>query len=311
VTVASGSSEKLTVNLEPLDEALAHLSIATNVSDASIIVNGSVIGTTPLPSSLGFRPGQHQIRLERPGYTPAERSVNLQPGSEGSVSLPLTIDPQAARSAVGHLKLHISETNAVVLLDGVPTIATDGGLRLPVGRHHLVVRRDGFYDLERDVIVGSDTRLNVDLLPQPDYLRNYADAAHAARLWAWVATGVSVVAVGSSVGFLAWNQGEKDDAKRAFDEQAEIAESEPSGACGDDTCARLLELRLDKLIETRDRDVWGYVALGAGAAALGTGIVLFATGDDPDRYTPKPQSDVFGGLNVRVGLGGAFLRGAF
>jgi hypothetical protein len=33
--------------------------------------------------------------------------------------------------------------------------------------------------------------------------------------------------------------------------------------------------------------------VGVGAAALGTGLVLWLTGPDPDKYEPKTDSNVF------------------
>ena len=38
------------------------------------------------------------------------------------------------------------------------------------------------------------------------------------------------------------------------------------------------------------RDVFGFVGLGVGAAALGLGVVLLVTSNDPARYDKKPEA---------------------
>ena len=57
--------------------------------------------------------------------------------------------------------------------------------------------------------------------------------------------------------------------------------------------------------------------MGVGVAAAGLGITLLLTNDDPDRYEPRPESNVFGRLElvpygwVGPGSGGAALSGRF
>jgi hypothetical protein len=42
-----------------------------------------------------------------------------------------------------------------------------------------------------------------------------------------------------------------------------------------------------------------------GGAALSTGVVLWLTGKDAHRYEPKPESDVFGSLQLTPWFGPA------
>ena len=46
----------------------------------------------------------------------------------------------------------------------------------------------------------------------------------------------------------------------------------------------------------RSLEKYGWITAGVGAAALATGIVLLVINDDPNRYEPTPESDVFGRL---------------
>jgi hypothetical protein len=66
-----------------------------------------------------------------------------------------------------------------------------------------------------------------------------------------------------------------------------------------------------ELDSRRQRDVIGWVGVGVGALALGTGVVLFATGADPARYDPKPDTDVFTALAFGVRGSRLELSGAF
>lgn len=65
------------------------------------------------------------------------------------------------------------------------------------------------------------------------------------------------------------------------------------------SCPVEREIALQELDAARARDVFGWVGVGVGAAALGLGLTLILTGDDPDRYEPRPESDVFGRVELQ------------
>src|SRR5437762_1279451 len=52
VTVAGESSAELKFDLEPSDAKAAHLTVKTALPDAEVVIDGQVVGKTPLPSSL-------------------------------------------------------------------------------------------------------------------------------------------------------------------------------------------------------------------------------------------------------------------
>jgi hypothetical protein len=58
-------------------------------------------------------------------------------------------------------------------------------------------------------------------------------------------------------------------------------------------CVEELRIRLSALEDARGRDKFGWIGVGLGAAMIGTGAVLLLTANDPDRYEPKKESDVF------------------
>lgn len=311
VTVAGRALEVLEIQLTPLDDALAHFTPASPVPDVEVRANGELVGRTPFASDLAFRPGSYELEFSRTGYVPVRRRIALDPGSVGGVDIPM-VPSDAGIAAGGTLAFALSEPDAVVSVDGQARLDHTLGLRLPLGRHSLRIQRAGFFDVEREVWVRPGHQaLDVTLLPTPAYLADYVGDAKRQRFWSYVALGGGALVTGASVGFLLWNQGQKNDAEDAFDTRAEQIENGPTGACTSELCERELGILVDELDARRQRDAFGWVGVGVGALALGTGVVLFATGPDPGRYEPKPDSDVFGKLaffvrGSRLELSGAF-----
>jgi hypothetical protein len=301
----------LEIQLTPLDDALAHLTPASPVPDVDVRANGELVGRTPFASDLAFRPGSYELEFTREGYVPVRRHVALDPGSAGRVDVPM-VPSEAGIAAGGTLAFDLSETDAVVSVDGQARLDHTLGLRLPLGRHSLRIQRAGFFDVEREVWVRPGHQvLDVTLLPTPTYLADYVGDAKRQRLWSYVALGGGALVTGAGIGFLLWNQGEKNQAKDAFDSRADEVENGPTGACTNELCERELGILVDELESRRQRDVIGWVGVGVGALALGTGVVLFATGADPGRYDPRPDTDVFSALALGVRGSRLELSGAF
>ena len=322
VAVAGGATVSEAFELVPLTARLAHLTLRSSVLDAEVVVDGAVIGRTPLPASVALAPGAHTIELRRSGYRSARTSVTLGEGTAGEVALEPEVDAQALASAGGDLALSISEPDGVVFVNGAPRGPYSGPMRLPAGRHRLRVERADFFPFERDVVVpqGSRASVVVDLAPTPEKRAAYRSAAVTQRTWGYIATG-SGLALGLGGGaFLLWNAGEKSDKREVAEDR--LRDADPGGPCDPstqipETCAIDREIAIDELDAAEDRDLYGFIGVGVGAAALGLGLVLLFTADDPDRYEPRPESDVFGSLRlspavlVLPGGGAASLRGEF
>ncbi|HEY3493650.1 MAG TPA: PEGA domain-containing protein [Polyangiaceae bacterium] len=322
--VASGAKLVEKVTLEPLTGRLAQLTLVTKVPDAQVLIDGQPVGLTPLPASLALAPGNHQIELVRSGYESARRSVALGEGSSGTLELDPLPSPATLATAGGTLTLAISEPDSVIFIDGEPRGAYAGPLRLPAGKHRLRVERAGFFSFERDALVplGSRADVAVELQPTPEWRADYVSSARTRRTWGYITGGTGAVLVLGGAGFLIWNAGEKSEKEETFD--ALIHESEPGSgrrcdpmSTADASCPVERQIALEELDDARARDVFGWVGVGVGAAALGLGAVLVLTGDDPNRYEPRPESDVFGRLRLEPlgyaapGGGMAGVRGAF
>ena len=310
VTVAGQAREEVTVALVPLTDALAHLELSSNVPDVTVSVDGQSLGKTPFPTALAFKPGQHELTWSRDGYVTVRRTVTLPPGGTGKLSVPMVASK--AGLASGTLAFRLSEPNAVVTIDGKPTVDHVSGIPLPRGRHYVRVERAGFFDVDRQVTVAAGPNtVEIQLLPTPEHLGSYVARAERQRLWSYIAAGTGVLIAGGSTAYLLWNQGEKNEAEQKFNDYAESIKKGDTGACMDSTCEKTLAILTDDLEAKRARDVYGWVGLGVGLAAIGTGVLLLITGDDPGRYDPKPDSDVFGSLRVNASVGSASVSGSF
>jgi hypothetical protein len=298
VSVAGGALEVVTVQLVPLQSALAHLRVTSNVPGAAVLANGEPVGRTPLTSDLAVRPDSYAIALTRDGYLPESRQIHLHGGSMGQLDVHMA-PSQAGLAHGGTLSLTLSEPNAIVTIDGEARLDQARSVRLPLGPHTLRVERKGFLALEREVrISAGENRIDVTLLPTPTHLVDYVSRTRTQRTWSYVAFGAGLLVTGSSAGFLIWNQGQKQEAQRAFEQYQASVEG---GMCPTNACAETLGILVDDLDSKRQRDVYGWVGVGLGAALLGAGSLLYALGGDPKRYDPKPQSDVFGPLALKLG----------
>ncbi len=323
VSVAGQARASVELNLQPLEGKPAQLEVESPVPDAQVLVDGELVGRTPLGASLALTPGTREVEVRRPGYTSAKQTVALGPGSTGKLLLEPEPDPAALAREGGSLALMISEPDAVVFVDGEPRGAYAAPLRLAHGLHRVRVERAEFLPFERNVIVpkGGQTSVVIELEPTPDKRADYRSKTVAQQTWGYIAVGTGATVTAASLGFALWNLGEESNAEKRFN--AEADKQGPGGECDREagmqtqSCVKALQLALDDLDSIRSRQKYGWIGAGAGVAIAGLGVTLLLTNDDPDRYEPRPESDVFGRLElVPMGWfgahgGGASLAGRF
>ena len=201
------------------------------------------------------------------------------------------------------MELTLSEPDAVLSIDGEHRLAGTR-LRLPLGRHALLAEHAGFFPLARELALPEGTtRLSLELLPTPEYLDSYVSRAKTLRLASYLTAGVGALVTIAGTAYLIYNSGQKRDAERAFNAYADEVSGQPGGHCPDAACEQTLQILLDDWRSKQRNDVYGWLGVGIGSAALASGIALYLLGNDPNRYAPKPRSDVFGSLELRLGPG--------
>ncbi len=299
LTVPGQSTVEFSGSLKPLEGRLAHLEINSPLVGASVRVNGELLGKTPLPASLALAPGEHTVELSRPGYVSQKKVLKLGDGASGTLSLDPPVDPSALATHSGYLELALSEPQAVIFIDQRPLGTYSAAMRLPEGPHRLRVERASFFPYERDIEIpkGGSTRLSIELQPTTEYRAAYAERTHSQRTWGWVSVGSGAVLMAGSTGYLIWNSSQVSDAQQKFDALVE------RGSCRDrigmqDVCETELNLAFTRLDDAQSQTKFGWIGMGVGAAATGFGAFLLLSNDDPNRYEPKADSDVFGSLRA-------------
>jgi tetratricopeptide (TPR) repeat protein len=76
-------------DLKMLAARTAHLSITSNPAGAEIILDDTIVGTSPLAEPLLVEAGEHRVELRKSGYVARMQQVKLAGGDEGSVSIDL------------------------------------------------------------------------------------------------------------------------------------------------------------------------------------------------------------------------------
>ncbi len=201
---------------EPLRRIHSTIAVESIVEHAEVVVDGRVVGRTPLASPIPVDEGLRSIEVRRDGYQSYTTAVNatgtgarITARLEWLASMPITVGVQ--------LTLRVSETTALAYVDG-RRIEINGTERVPPGPHRLRVERQDYLPFERDVnfTAGHPETVEVLLVPIPAYRENRLAAAGAQRRVAWFFTilgGGVAVSAGITLGFFLerWSAWGRDD----------------------------------------------------------------------------------------------------
>jgi hypothetical protein len=323
IDIAGGETREITLVLLPAKGQLAQLRVTSSVMAADVLVDGTLVGRTPLPASLPVEAGTHEVALRRAGYQTAKKSITLGEGSAGDVALEPETDPTEIVHMGGVLALDGSEPGSSLSIDGRPQEAATGQFRLAPGPHRLVIAHSGFLSMESEVTVESNkTRgLHIDLEPTAENRQSHLDRASGQRWRAWGTVAAGALLAGGSLWYLHSAQSDQDQAHRNAD--LVQATFNPGGACdrqaGKDTkeCYAQASQASSNVTTANHKVLGGYIATGVGAAVLVTGVVLVLTIDGVSKFEPrkKRSSDLYPSLSLagwaQPGSGGVVLGGRF
>lgn len=153
VSVRSGDASQVSAILQKLP---AGLTIVASQPESQVYVNGRPYGTAPL-TLHNVTEGAYSIRVEKEGCQPIDRKITLTAGQtheERFELLPL----------MGHMRIQTQPGTVEVWVDGRRTIEThpekpegftssEATIQLPIGKHSLVFKAEGYADSERVVEV--------------------------------------------------------------------------------------------------------------------------------------------------------------
>lgn len=285
VSVAGEAQTTVTLELLPMEGKVAQLRVSANVPRANVIIDGVLVGDTPLPSSIAVAPGKHVIEGKRAGYATAATVLELTGGALGEARLDLREDPTAIAALGAKLHVHASPSSVSITIDGTPRDAM-GPVPLPPGPHRLRVEAAGHYPIERDVLALEHvtTEVTMALTPTPETLDANDASIRAHRTWGFVGLGGGValgLVSGMFFGRYFSRKSDIDDRSDAHNASlvgdGECSGKNPSTFLGDTACAaRADQINADARANRTNVAVAG-VAGGLALVSLGVGIWSLAT----------------------------------
>jgi hypothetical protein len=323
IDIAGGETREITLVLLPTKGQLAQIRVTSSLTGAEVLVDGALVGRTPLPASLPVEAGSHEVSLRRAGYQTAKKAITLGEGSAGEVALEMETDPAEIARLGGVLVLDGSEPGSSLSIDGRTQESATGEFRLAPGPHRLVIAHSGFLGMESEVTVESTKArtIHVDLEPTTENRQTHLDRVSGQRWRAWGTLVAGALVTGGGLWYLHSARTEQDQANRNF--ALVQATFYPGGACynvaGNSTpdCQTKKD-QADSAVSTADHKVLGgYVATGVGAAVVVTGLVLVLTTDDVSKFQPRKnrKSELYPSLSLagwaQPGSGGVLLGGRF
>lgn len=166
------------------------LMVQTTVDGAEVLVDESTVGFTPLESPIELPPGEHTVRVRRPGYTEFDDVVTVQPGRDAVVNADLI-----ALAMVVTVRSDPDE--ARVFVDGTFRGNTPIELELIEGEHQLRVTAPRFQEHTRTLtaIPGELELIDVTLEAVPEELLNPRAPEWYEEPITWIAIGGGAAAL--------------------------------------------------------------------------------------------------------------------
>ncbi len=244
IAIAPGKVYVIIVEMSQ-GQFLGFLRVQSDVPGASVYVDereAGAMGQTPFQNAV--RVGKHRLWVERPGYKPIEREVEVAIGEDTLLKAALE------RVEHGRIRVVASRPDAEVYVDGKPVGRVPVERDASSGRHQVRVRADGMKDWEETVQVerGQATPVRVRLRPK------------VGRAGAWVTAGVAAGMLGASIGVAVAGENLKKELDR--DQAAGVTRSD--------------DARVD-----RGKWLWIGADIGFGLSAALAGLSVFYFVRDP------------------------------
>ena len=295
------SPEQAATAIEMRDQQLAllgQLHLTTSLPGADVLLDGTLVGRTPLTEPIVMLPGPHELTVGRAGYAPSVRKVMATRGGSERLTLnpeKLATDPSAPGTQSTRLSLRISEPGASVEVDGTPTRVPEGGLPVPVGPHVLKVERPGFLPYQREITLPASAshELRITLEPTEQTRYEHRQTAQGQRLRAYLTMGAGVLLTAGGGFLLARAANETEEAQAQLQEVADMQRrfhgqcytgAEQLGQVDTATCQQVRDQVNNRVGAAETQTTVARVTTAAGIAVVLTGVALRLLGEDPEKY---------------------------
>ncbi len=124
--------------------------VLSSVDKATVYLDGTELGPAPIDVK-DVKPGPHVIEVKAKGYLTGEKRVTVSAGSADVLKFEL--QPEAASSKNGTLKVVSPVPEAIVYVDGENVGQVPQTREIPAGDHFVVVEKKGYKKFEKKVRV--------------------------------------------------------------------------------------------------------------------------------------------------------------
>ncbi len=287
---------------QEISSMIASIAVEVQQEGATVVVDDTEVGQSPLGDPIILGPGEHRITVTLEGHDPEERKVQLVAGTTHQESF-------ALQTSKARVKIDANIDGAQVTIDGQPVTQTPmtDPVELEIGRHTVLLSREGYEDSSREFEAAAGERLTlsfnlieekpaqiVEPPPEPVAPEPTPPVEEEKKLSKLFWVGLAgTVATGAATGVF-WGLADAKSEEFKSNDEKYIDPATP------DAEADGFKDKRDNAGE--DCDLYSNLAIGfgigAGAFALGTVIVMIVdlTGKESQEVTLAPSP---GGLSVR------------
>ena len=173
--------------------------VQSTTTGAEVFIDGQKVGEVPLEAPLPVAPGEHTIKVTRPGFAPYIDVFKAERKKPARVEVELV-------PVAGVLKLRTNVEAARVYVDGKFVGEAPLTTEVAVGSRAVQVSKGGYKDFFQSVaaVAGQEVSLEVQLDELPVGVNPYKPAAPPPpkwyeKWWVWTVGAVGVAAVVTAV----------------------------------------------------------------------------------------------------------------
>ncbi len=186
-----------------MKKKLGRLKLLVLPEGAEIRVDGRPVGRAPLDAPLLVDPGRRVVEVSLPGHRTATLSITVVSGQ--LVSMGVSLQPIRRQ---GRLVLTCAAPRCRARVDQGPLQDLPATLSLSPGTHRVRFRAPGYLAQQMQVRVfpNETVRQDVHLVPGAGGVPGRSGASVVKTWWFWTVLSVAVVAVGTTTGWVVWDQ---------------------------------------------------------------------------------------------------------
>ena len=289
VEIAGGATAEVELTLSR--EERGSLRVRSVPDGVEVEIDGSLIGTTPLSSTIAVAAGTHVVIGRRAGYREHRVEAEVAADAEREVVLDLQRDPTSDELA--RLELRVPDARGEMWLDADELESTTSDV--PIGEHVLRIELEERIPLEQAIEIPREGLSLTPTFQWTDEARQRRlNEARRRRRTGWSLVGVGAALIVGATGVLVWNG----------DRQKELDEFQPGLDCLDMTgmdCSHLIDSADVPYARDLERSVPATrtgmgMAIGAGLLLGASGFVIALRAPDED------EIDRSASARLRLGL---------